>query len=87
MFTLVEECRHSCSSALPTFKRVWIRRKALELSKQQKVTPQKLKKYIKDEYRVDVDEIMVRNALACSKNVIEKERTMFGFVAPFLSEL
>ena len=67
VFSLVEESEHSCRAALPTIKRIWICQKALELGREQKVTPQRLKRYIKREYQVDAEEILIRNSLACSK--------------------
>ena len=57
------------------------------MSFDRKVTPTTLKDFIKKKHRVDVDLILVRNALAESKKLIEEDHTPFGMVSSFLDAL
>ena len=62
-------------------------KKYVQLSEEQKVTPQTLKRHIKNVYKVEVNEIMVRNAIADSKRAAFGDKSVFGLVAPFLDAL
>ena len=87
IYVLVEEHAHNCTAALPTIKRLWIRQMAVEMSAERKVTPTTLKEYINEKHEVDVDKIMIRNALAESKKAAVNDKTPFGLVASFLDAL
>ena len=83
VFVLIENKDRTCLAALPTFKRVWIRHVADILRLNQKVTAKILKEYIKNEYEVEVDATLVKNALSDDKKK-PKDNQAFGFVSSFL---
>ena len=87
VYLLVEERQHTCTAALPTIKRMWIRQKAVEMSVDRKVTPTTLKDFIKEKYQIDVGLILIRNSLADSKKAVLKDNTPFGLVTSFLGAL
>ena len=76
VFVPIEEQGHTCSSTIPTIKRVWIRQIAAEMKLDKKVTAGSLKDYIKDKFDVDVDKTLVKNALADAKMKQEDDRLL-----------
>ena len=86
MFYLNEERPHTCNAVLPTIRRSWVRERIREIITRKALSPSELSVVLKDKFEVDVDNVMVSNALNNLKQEA-RESVPFGILSPFLHAL